>query len=172
MTTETPSPCIVAGYDGSPASRAALSLAVARARPDGRVVVVHVFGPVSRYVFTVAPTGRYDGVSYQRQLDAALGRARTLLAHLPEEVPGLASIDWATELLAGPPAKAIADVADVEHATEILVGSRGLGRARALLGSVAHGLIHRARCPVTVVPERALPLSAAEPLAAVGDDAG
>ena len=163
MTTETPSPCIVAGYDGSPASRAALSLAVARARPDGRVVVVHVFGP---------PDGRYDGLSYQRQLDAALGRARTLLAHLPEEVPGLASIDWATELLAWPPAKAIADVADVEHATEILVGSRGLGRARALLGSVAHGLIHRARCPVTVVPERALPLTAAEPLAAVGDDAG
>jgi nucleotide-binding universal stress UspA family protein len=163
MSTETPYPCIVAGFDGSAASRAALSLAVARARPDGRVVVVHAFG---------SPHGRYDGVSYQRQLDAALGRARTLLAQLPEEVPGLASIDWATELLAGPPAKAIADVADVEHASEILIGTRGLGHARALLGSVAHGLIHRARCPVTVVPERALPLTAAVPLGAVGDDTG
>ena len=163
MTIQTPSPCIIAGYDGSAASRAALSLAVARARPDGRVVVVHAFDP---------PDGRYEGVSYQRQLDMALGRARTLLRHLAEEVPGLSSLDWSTEVLAGPADKAIASVADAEHASEILVGSRGVGRARALLGSVAHGLIHRARCPVTVIPERALPLAAAGPLTAVGDDVG
>ena len=44
MTTPSPSRhCIVAGFDGSPASRAAVSLAVERARPDGRVVVVHAF---------------------------------------------------------------------------------------------------------------------------------
>ena len=163
MTTETPHPCIVAGYDGSAASRAALSLAVTRARPGGRVVVVHAYDP---------PDGRYEGVSYQRQLDTALDRARTLLANLPEEVPGLSSLEWATEVLAGPAARAIASVAEVEHASEILVGSRGLGRARALLGSVAHGLIHRAQCPVTVVPERALPLTAVQPLVAVGDDVG
>ena len=163
MTPETPHPCIVAGYDGSAASRAALSLAVARARPGGRVVVVHAYD---------TPEGRYDGVSYQRQLDAALGRARTLLAHLPDEVPGLGSLDWSTEILAGPAARAIAGVAEVEHASEILIGSRGLGRARALLGSVAHGLIHRARCPVTVIPERALPLNITWQLAAVGDDVG
>ena len=47
-------------------------------------------------------------------------------------------------------------MADVEHASEIVVGTRGFGRARALLGSVAHDLIHRAGCPVTVIPERAL----------------
>ena len=163
MTTETRQPCIIAGYDGSAASRAALSLAVTRARPGGRVVVVHAFDP---------PDGRYEGVSYQRQLDTALSRAQTLLAHVPEEVPGLGSLDWSTEVLAGSAARAIARVAAVEHASEILVGSRGRGRARALLGSVAHGLIHRAQCPVTVVPERALPLTVAEPLAAVGDDLG
>ena len=95
MTTDTPHPCIVAGYDGSAASRAALSLAVSRARPHGRVVVVHAFDP---------PDGRYDGVSYQRQLNAGLDRARTLLANLPEEVPGLASLDWGTEVLVGPAA--------------------------------------------------------------------
>jgi hypothetical protein len=50
------------------------------------------------------------------------------------------------------------------------VGTRGLGPARALLGSVGHGLINRAKCPVTVVPERALPVTTAEPLVAVGDD--
>ncbi len=139
--------CVVAGFDGSPASRAALSLAVERARPDGRVVVVHAFA---------MPTGGYGGPNYQKLLDAEFDHAQGLLANLAEEVPGLASIDWGTEVLAGPPATALANVADVEHASEIVVGTRGFGRARSLLGSVAHDLIHRARCPVTVIPRRAL----------------
>ena len=148
MTTPNPPrPCIVAGFDGSPASRAAVSLAVQRAQPDGRVVVVHAYTP---------PDNRYGAPGYQSLLDAALGHAQALLAHIAEEVPGLASLDWGTEVLAGPPAVALVNVADVEHASEIVVGTRGFGRARALLGSVAHDLIHRARCPVTVIPARAL----------------
>ncbi len=139
--------CIVAGFDGSPASRAAVSLAVERAQPDGRVVVVHAFD---------APDTWYGGPNYQTLLDSALGHAQELLAHIAEEVPGLATLDWGTEVLAGPPATALANVADVEHACEIVIGTRGFGRARALLGSVAHDLIHRARCPVTVIPQRAL----------------
>jgi nucleotide-binding universal stress UspA family protein len=47
-------------------------------------------------------------------------------------------------------------VATAHRADEIIVGSRGFGRARALLGSVAHELIHLADCPVTVIPERAV----------------
>ena len=148
MTTPNPSrPCIVAGFDGSPASRAAVSLAVQRAQPDGRVVVVHAFAQ---------PNTGYGGPNYQTLLDTALGHAEELLAHIAEEVPGLASLDWGTEVLAGPPAAALVNVAHVEHASEIVVGTRGFGRARALLGSVAHDLIHRARCPVTVIPARAL----------------
>jgi nucleotide-binding universal stress UspA family protein len=148
VTTPTPSrPCIVAGFDGSPASRAAVSLAVRRAQPDGRVVVVHAYAQ---------PNTGYGGPNYQTLLDRALGHAEELLAHIADEVPGLASLDWDTEVLAGPPAVALVNVAQVEHASEIVVGTRGFGRARALLGSVAHDLIHRARCPVTVIPERAL----------------
>ena len=148
MTESSPSRrCIVAGFDGSPASRAAVSLAVQRAQPDGRVVIVHAFE---------TPVGRYGAANYQTLLDRALGHAQELLAHVAEEVPGLASLDWDTEVLAGPPATALASVADVEHASEIVVGTRGVGRARALLGSVAHDLLHRARCPVTVIPQRAL----------------
>ena len=157
MTESSPSRrCVVAGFDGSPASRAAVSLAVQRAQPDGRVVVVHAFAP---------PSGGY-GANYQKLLDVELGHARGLLANLAEEVPGLGSLDWDTEVLAGPAAIALADVADVEHASEIVVGTRGFGRARALLGSVAHDLIHRARCPVTVIPERALSESGRERLVA------
>jgi nucleotide-binding universal stress UspA family protein len=148
VTTPNPSrPCIVAGFDGSPASRAAVSLAVQRAQPGGRVVVVHAFAQ---------PVSWYSGPNYQTLLDAALGHAQELLAHIEDEVPGLASLDWGTEVIAGPPAVALANVADVERASEIVVGTRGLGRARALLGSVAYNVIRRAGCPVTVIPARAL----------------
>jgi nucleotide-binding universal stress UspA family protein len=148
VTTPNPSrPCIVVGFDGSPASRAAVTLAVQHAQPDGRVVVVHAFAQ---------PSTGYGGPNYQTLLDTAFGHAEELLTHIAEEVPGVASLDWGTEVLAGPPAVALVNVAQVEHASEIIVGTRGFGRARALLGSVAHDLIHRARCPVTVIPARAL----------------
>src|SRR5215210_399760 len=109
--------CVVGGFDGSPASRAAVSLAVQRAQPDGRVVVVHAFAP---------PSVGYGGPNYQTLLDRALGHAQELLANLAEEVPGLAALDWGTEVLAGRPATALANVADVEHASEIVIGTRGL----------------------------------------------
>jgi nucleotide-binding universal stress UspA family protein len=148
MTAETTAtPCIVVGFDGSPASRAALSLAVRRARPDGRVVVVHAFTP---------PADRFGAPKAQRQLDAELGRARAIVAHLAEEVPGLGSLDWEAEVVGDAPAAALQAVADTHGATEIIIGTRGFNRARALLGSVAHELIHLARCPVTVIPERAV----------------
>jgi nucleotide-binding universal stress UspA family protein len=153
--------CVVAGFDGSPASRAAVSLAVQRAEPDGRVVVVHAFA---------SPDGAYGGPNYQKLLDAALSRAQGLLANIADEVPGLGSLDWDTEVLAGSAAIALRNVADVEHATEIVVGTRGFGRARALLGSVAHDLIHLANCPVTVIPPRALGVTPDAPLVATTNE--
>jgi nucleotide-binding universal stress UspA family protein len=160
MTDATTPNCLVVGYDGSPESRAALSLAVQRAAPGGRVVVVHAIDP---------PEGRWDGVAYQHQLDSALERARAQLASLPDEVPGLASLDWSTELLTGSPAAGLADVAEFHDATEILVGTRGFGRARSLLGSVSHALLHYAACPVTVIPRRALQAAPAAGAAPGGD---
>jgi hypothetical protein len=50
----------------------------------------------------------------------------------------------------------------------IVIGSRGVGRVRALLGSVAHAVLHRAHCPVTVITERAVEQRTAIPAAAVG----
>jgi nucleotide-binding universal stress UspA family protein len=72
---------------------------------------------------------------------------------------GLKVIDWEPELIGGPAARAIADVATVRDADEIILGTRGFGRMRALLGSVAHELIHLAPCPVVVIPERVVAAS-------------
>ena len=84
------------------------------------------------------------------------------MQRLPREIGVLANAEWYPEVIAGAPAKAIADVAAARKADEIVVGSRGHGRARALLGSVSHELIHLATCPVTVIPERAVDATAAD----------
>jgi nucleotide-binding universal stress UspA family protein len=140
-------PRVVAGFDGSPASRAAVSLALRRVADGGRLVVVYAFKP---------PSERYGQPNVHALLDAELARARKRVERLPEEVPGLGSADWGFEVVSGQAADAILRVADVERASEIVIGTRGVGRARGLLGSVAHDVLHGARCPVFVVPERAI----------------
>jgi nucleotide-binding universal stress UspA family protein len=56
-------------------------------------------------------------------------------------------------------------VAAARGADEVVLGSRGFGRTRAPLGSASHELIHLARCPMTVIPERAVEDTAADPAA-------
>ena len=64
--------------------------------------------------------------------------------------------EYEVELIGGPPAQALADVARVRRADEIIIGARGLGRMRALLGSVSHELLFIADRPVTVIPSAAV----------------
>jgi nucleotide-binding universal stress UspA family protein len=64
------------------------------------------------------------------------------------------------ELIAGHPAEVVATVAEIRHADEIIIGTRGYGRLRGAIGSVAHALLHEAKCPITVIPERALEAAA------------
>jgi nucleotide-binding universal stress UspA family protein len=153
MTIPSPSPCIVVGYDGSPAARAALSLGAERAA-GGKLFVVHAYD---------APADFWGAEHYQAVLDRALTRGEQLLAAL-EDDPLLAGVDAETELIPGAPARVLATVAETRGADEIIVGTRGFGRLRAALGSVAHELLHVAPCPVTAIPERAV--AAATPPAA------
>jgi nucleotide-binding universal stress UspA family protein len=52
----------------------------------------------------------------------------------------------------GDPAETIADTADELGCSHIIMGTRGLGKVAGLaLGSVATGVLHRARVPVTLV---------------------
>ncbi|MEO8688548.1 MAG: universal stress protein [Solirubrobacteraceae bacterium] len=136
---------VVVGYDGSTAARAAVEDAVDRAEPVGRLVVVHAY----------AVPADFSGASYYAamQQDAA-AFAESVLDDLERDCGALATVAYEREVSMGPAAAAIVHAAEVSDADEIVVGSRGLGRVRALLGSVAHDVIHRAQCPVTVIPER------------------
>ena len=139
-------PVIVVGYDGSAASRAALEYAARLARA-GRLYVVHAYR---------VPRDYWGSQYYSVLLDEAAAEARRLIERLPEELDVLRDLEWYSEVVGSVPAPAIAEVAKTRHADQIVVGSRGHGRARALLGSVSHELIHLATCPVTVIPERAV----------------
>ncbi len=136
---------ITVGFDGSEAARAAVDYALAHAGQDGQVIVVHAFGP---------PPDWMGEPGYQRIIDEHEMRGRALMdaLRLDLEQRGSANVEY--ELLADMPAEAIARVAEVRDADEIVVGSRGFGPLRAVLGSVSHELLHRANRPVVVIPNR------------------
>jgi nucleotide-binding universal stress UspA family protein len=132
---------VVLGYDGSDAARAALQYAGERSADGGHLFVVCVSEP---------PPAFLGDPYYQRVLDASLGHARDL----GEEARGLLppGADVATELMQGSPSEAIVKVAQTRDADEIVVGSRGLGKVRAALGSVSQDVLHLADRPVVVIP--------------------
>lgn len=140
-----PSRCVVVGYDGSEASRAAVDFAGRRAGSSARVFVVHAFGP---------PPDWLGAPGYQRVLEEHQGRGRALLDELLNELgsqrPGT---QFESELVAGSPAQALLAVAKARGADEIVVGSRGFGRLRATLGSVSHEVLHLTDRPVVVIPD-------------------
>jgi nucleotide-binding universal stress UspA family protein len=136
---------IVVGVDGSRASRRALAWAIAQARRDAaKVEVVHVW--------TVPDMGP-DPLSHALADPAELERqARNELRLVTDGVDdaGLA-VPIEPSLVRGDPVSTLVEAAN--GADLLVVGARGLGAGGdAALGSVCHGVIRVARCPVVVVP--------------------
>jgi nucleotide-binding universal stress UspA family protein len=131
-------PTLVVGYDGSDNARAALDYARRRVGDaGGRVVAVCA---------SYAPADWLGAPYYQLALDEYQERAREVIRSL-EDRP-----DVETDVVLAPPIEALTHVAQARDASEIVVGARGLGRFRAALGSVSHGLLHEADRPVVIVP--------------------
>jgi nucleotide-binding universal stress UspA family protein len=140
-------PTIVVGYDGSDPARAALVFAARQAGTRGRVFVVHAYE---------LPPDFLGSPYYDHFLSERRDRGEALLRDLPLQDAWLTGPEYEMELIGGSAAEAITDVARARHADQIVVGARGLGRIRALLGSVSHELLHIADRPVVVIPAAAL----------------
>ncbi|MEV0132976.1 universal stress protein [Dactylosporangium sp. NPDC050688] len=146
---------IILGYDGSPAASAAID-AGARLFPDAHAWVAHLWAPpfasaelrerlwsgtrkIDDFIEAVEHEGR-------READrmAAIG---VVLAN---------SAGWSAEPLVvssyGGEGPRLAELAEQVDADLTVIGSRGLGNARAVLGSVSDSVLHSTPRPVLVVP--------------------
>lgn len=137
-------PCIVVAYDGSEPSRAAVRYAATRAGATGKVIVVHCFGLPSEWFGAVVaePIAIEHSERGQAVLDDLMMTDGDVLA----------DVDFEVELIGGEPAKTVNRIAEVNHADEIVLGTRGAGRVASLLGSVAQDVIRHADRPVVVIP--------------------
>jgi nucleotide-binding universal stress UspA family protein len=129
-------PCVLIGVDGSPESEEAVRVAVRLVSPVARRVLLA----------TVVSPDAVDGGR-----DDQLASARDLLSRHRDEVPG-GTVPVETQIMTGQPAVALLELADAEDVDLIVVGRRGRGLSRAVLGSAASKLSASARCPVLLAP--------------------
>ncbi|MGW2177550.1 universal stress protein [Streptomyces sp. NPDC001732] len=129
---------LVVGVDGSEPSRAALALAFEEA--DLRHCALRAVAVWQPPVFSLH-TG-----------DTPFRAERRLLSETTAGWAGkYPDIRLTHEVLVGSPVEVLADAA--EHALAVVVGRRGRGGYTGMrIGSVVHGLLHRAHCPVITVP--------------------
>ena len=146
---------VVVGYDGSEAARAAFAVAIDRAQPSDRIVLVHATAPASNWL----GTPYYDRAL--AQIHEAAERVLDEMRPIAEQVE--TPIEFS--VLEGPPAEVLIRAAAAREADEIVVGSRGLGRIRGALGSVSQELLREAPRPVLVVNRDAAAVRGAPTLA-------
>ena len=132
---------VIVGYDGSEASRAALTYAMLRSSDGGRVVAVHAYEPAPDWL---------GSSNYDQALGAHEAHGRQILESLSAERE--LDIEFETSLVKGPPARAIVEAAGAHDADEIVIGSRGVHPLRGVLGSVSHALLHETDRVVVVLP--------------------
>jgi nucleotide-binding universal stress UspA family protein len=137
---------ILLATDDSPDAREALRCARDLALRDGaRVFVVHAFEPVPSYL----------GDPWRDRVTARHVAAGQEVAESATKVLQEAGVDVVAEVLEGPPAGAILNVAQVRECDLIVMGSRGHGAlASLLLGSVSHRVLAHAHLPVLIVKAR------------------
>ena len=146
---------ILLAVDGSIYSAAAIEAVARRPWPPQSEVkvitaaetpIIPGFEP-----WTATPT-------YFEELEKAVreGAQSVIDAALPElSVTQDKTLKISSEILQGPPKRAIVEEADKWDADLIVMGSRGLGAwNRLLLGSVSNSVVQHAHCSVEVVRKR------------------
>lgn len=136
---------VVVGVDGSPVSSTAIGYAFAEASSRGvGLTVLHAWWLefVEGVVATSPSSPEWAEVAEAQRLLVAES-----LAGWGEKYP---DVEVRERVIRAHPVEAL--VEESEHAALVVVGSRGRGGFSALmLGSVSHGVLQRAHCPVAVV---------------------
>jgi len=134
--------CLVAGYDASEGSRAAISWALQQQLPDGRLVLVLAERALR------APAS---------PLSSSKERARFGHAIFDELLldgdAALADLDLVTEVRDADPATALIEAAEHHEADEIVVGRKAHSRLHRALGGLTEELLKRSPVPVVSVPQ-------------------
>ncbi|MGV0852663.1 universal stress protein [Mycolicibacterium phlei] len=145
----------VVGYDGSPAANAAIEVG-ATLFPGARAQITYLWVPpfasetVRRRLKSVAKnvTDLIDLVEQEGQREAQR------LVSIGVTLARSAGWDAAPELKQtwGAEGLRLAEAAEQASADVVIVGSRGLGGAKAALGSVSDMVVNHAAVPVVVIP--------------------
>ena len=137
---------IVVGVDGSEISETAIAYAFREASETGQsLTAIHAWtDPLTPTALGTAIPALYNPETYTRDQEILLAES---LAGWAEKYP---DVDVTRRVIHEQPVQALAKAA--HNARLLVVGCRGQGRLRAmLLGSVSHGVLHLADCPVAVV---------------------
>ncbi len=137
---------IIVPVDGSEPSNAAVTFALRMANEDhASVTFAHAIEVTKIIAMTSASS---IGPSYA--VDAARDAGKEILEEAKAQAKD-ASIDASTELVEGDCVSSLLALAQAKKADLIVVGSHGRsGLSRALLGSVAEGILRRSPIPVLV----------------------
>ncbi|WP_434090565.1 universal stress protein [Micromonospora chalcea] len=143
------------GYDGSPAASAAIE-AGALLFPGAHAWIGHLWTPpfASEELRKRLWTGKRNINAFVEAIEREGGREADRLTSVGVMLARAAG--WDAEPLVcrsyGGEGLRLAELADEKQADVLLLGSRGLGGARAVLGSVSDMAVHYSPRPVLVVP--------------------
>ncbi len=156
MTADSaPDAPVIIGYDGSRPAAGAIQLG-ARLFPGRHGRIAHLWGPpyfdgeLRKRMWPPSADLDEFAEAIEREGHAEAERTATEGKVLAE------AAGWSASVLLhrcyGDPGFELAQLAEREQAAAVVVGSRGLGGVRAMLGSSSDGLVHYSPVPVLVVP--------------------
>jgi nucleotide-binding universal stress UspA family protein len=130
---------ILLGYDGSESAERAVDLAVSLAHKyDAEIIVVHAYPRLPRMM--------QPSQEDVREIHEARESVEALVKRLAKD-----QLEVTPDVLEGPAAEAILNVADAHDVDLIIVGRRGLGKfSGLLLGSTSDRVLQYATVPVLV----------------------
>lgn len=141
---------ILAPVDFSNVSNRVAEAAGELARAFGaRVLLLHVIAPPLNVVTYDMPVE-----AFSKELEFAQEQATRKLTAL-RRLLDIKGLTVETRIVQGHAVETILAEAQAEGAGYIVMGSHGHGALYELLaGSTTHGVLHRAQCPVVILPKR------------------